>query len=91
MGCIHFACIMCHSLAHKRLLLAVALTGLCINIDGPISIAIFNKNEQCLDTHLVRCDNTLISLCIHIDDPFVKKFIENKKVKSTTTVIEVHL
>ena len=52
-----------------------------LNIDGQI---FFNKSEQCLGIHLVRCNDTLISLCIHNDDLFVK-FIESKKVKSTIT------
>jgi len=54
------------------------------NINGQISIAIVDKNNHCLDTHPVMCNNILITLCIHDSDLFIK-FVEGGKVKSTFT------
>ena len=78
MGYIHFACIMFHSLANTNSCGYSRSYQCNLGVDGQISIAIYTKNEQCLE---VRCDSTLVSLSIHNDDIFVT-CIESKKVKT---------
>ena len=72
-----------HSFCLSNLSFTASLTK-TPDINGQISVAIFDKHEQYVDIHPVTCDNLLITLAIYNNDLFIK-YVEAGKVKSTTT------